>query len=127
MSGKIHHGPPGSYKTSGAVQDDVIPELRKGRVVVTNVRGLTQEQVLTVYPDLPETAEIINVNTDEPEGMAEMRRWFHWAPLGCLLLVDEAQIVFPKKWREKDLSALDYPGGEKKALAGGQRMWVVDM
>ncbi|HEP9310628.1 TPA: hypothetical protein VDV39_005850, partial [Pseudomonas aeruginosa] len=27
MSIKIHHGPNGSYKTSGAIQDDAVPAL----------------------------------------------------------------------------------------------------
>ena len=43
MSIKIHHGFPGSYKTSGAVQDDFIPAALAGRHIVTNVRGLDNE------------------------------------------------------------------------------------
>lgn len=40
MSIKIHHGPPGSYKTSGAVWEDFVKAALDGRTIVTNVRGL---------------------------------------------------------------------------------------
>ncbi len=60
MSIKIHHGPNGSYKTSGAIQDDAVPALKDGRVIITNVRGFTLERAYQVFPDLPNTAEIIN-------------------------------------------------------------------
>lgn len=29
MAIKIHHGPNGSYKTFGAIQDDLIPAIKK--------------------------------------------------------------------------------------------------
>ncbi|HEJ4774917.1 TPA: hypothetical protein SMR50_006419, partial [Pseudomonas aeruginosa] len=50
MAIKIHHGPNGSYKTSGAIQDDLIPAIKKGRVIITNVRGLTRERIFQVMP-----------------------------------------------------------------------------
>lgn len=39
VSIKIHHGPNGSNKTSGARQDDAVPALKDGRVIITNIRG----------------------------------------------------------------------------------------
>ncbi|HHE5722686.1 zonular occludens toxin domain-containing protein, partial [Pseudomonas aeruginosa] len=53
MAIKIHHGPNGSYKTSGAIQDDLIPAIKKGRVIITNVRGLTRERIFQVMPETP--------------------------------------------------------------------------
>ena len=50
MAVKIHHGAPGSYKTSGAVMDDFTHWAREGRTIVTNVRGLTQDRIDDVHP-----------------------------------------------------------------------------
>lgn len=114
---KIHYGPNGTYKTSGALQDDVIPELLKkatfdkqgnmvapaGRYVITNIRGFTLDSFLKVYPDAPETSEILNLNLDSAGDLDRMRTVLFWAPVGALIVFDEAQLVFPKQWRDKYL------------------------
>ncbi len=115
MAIKIHWGANGAYKTSGAIQDDAVPALLAGRVIVTNIRGFTLDRVYKVYPDLPETAQIINLDLDSLEELEKMRNWFTWAPLGAFIIFDEAQLVFPKSWREKDLENFDYPGGMEAA------------
>lgn len=116
MSIKIHHGPNGSYKTAGAVQDDMIPAWKAGRVIVTNVRGVSADrfaQVLGV--DVSEGGDVIHVDTSTSEGRRRMATWFHWAPPGALVFVDEAQAIWPKAWTQTDLKALDYPGGTEAA------------
>ena len=40
MATKIFHGPPGSYKASTAMWFEIVPALRQGRVVVSNLQGL---------------------------------------------------------------------------------------
>lgn len=120
MSIKIHHGPPGSYKTSGAVMDDFIPAIKAGRKVVTNVRGLTVDKALEVFPDAPDSFDIIHVDSSTKEGRDQLARWFHWVPLGCLMLLDEAQSIFPKRWRDKDIKELDYPEGIDAATEAGR-------
>lgn len=120
MSIKIHHGPPGSYKTSGAVQDDLIPAVMEGRVVVTNMRGMTAERVREVLDDVPDTFDLIHVDTSKQEGRDKLARWFHWLPTGAYLFIDEAQSIWPKAWRETDLRKLDYPGGPDKAAEDGR-------
>jgi zona occludens toxin len=120
MSIKIHHGPPGTYKTSGAVQDDLLPQLEKGRTIVTNIRGLTRENVFKARPDLSETIEIINVDTSTEEGMEKIARWFHWVPIGAFLILDEGQVIFPKEWSAKHLKEFEYPGGREKAKQDGR-------
>lgn len=111
MSIKIHHGPPGSYKTAGAMSDDFIREAKAGRVIVTNVRGVTRERVLEQFEDLPDTFDVINVDDKTEEGRQKWAKWFHWVPKGAFLFVDEIQDIWPKRWRDNDLRALDYPGG----------------
>lgn len=112
---KIHHGPPGSFKTAGAMADDFIREAKAGRVIVTNVRGVTRDRVLDVFPDLPETFDVINVDDKTEEGRVKWAKWFHWVPKGAFIFVDEVQDIWPKRWREADIRALDYPGGLTQA------------
>lgn len=122
MSIKIHHGPPGSFKTSGAVEDDLIPAIKAGRVIVTNVRGLDSlERFEAVLGDIPDTCQLIHLPTTDHEDASKNRQywacWFHWVPHGAFILLDEAQDIWPKKWKEKDLRALDFPDGREAANA----------
>ena len=126
MSIKIHHGPNGSYKTSGAIQDDAVPALKDGRVIITNVRGFTLERAYTVFPDLPNTAQIINLDLESLADLDKMRAWFQWAPRGAFLIFDETQLLFPKSWREKDLEKFDYPGGPEAAHEADRPMGWLD-
>lgn len=126
MSIKIHHGPNGSYKTSGAIQDDAVPALKEGRVIITNVRGFTLERAYEVFPDLPNTAEIINLDLESLADLDRMRSWFQWAPRGAFLIFDETQLLFPKSWREKDLEKFDYPGGPEAAHEADRPMGWLD-
>ncbi|MDH0897724.1 MULTISPECIES: zonular occludens toxin domain-containing protein, partial [unclassified Pseudomonas] len=125
MSIKIHHGPNGSYKTSGAIQDDAVPALKEGRLIITNVRGFTLERVLQAMPTLPDAVDIINLDLESLEDMERMRTWFQWAPRGAFIIFDETQLVFPKAWREKDLERFDFPGGpEAAAVADRPMSWL---
>lgn len=115
MSIKIHHGPNGAFKTSGAIQDDVIPAIEQGRFIISNVRGLTIDSVLAQFPNAPESLQVINIDTDTSEGLKAARNWFTWAPIGAFLLFDEAQKVFPKAWADRDLKQFDFEGGPDAA------------
>ncbi|MBD9513317.1 zonular occludens toxin domain-containing protein [Pseudomonas sp. PDM22] len=126
MSIKIHHGPNGSYKTSGAIQDDAVPALKEGRVIITNVRGFTLERAYTVFPDLPNTAQIINLDLESLADLEKMRAWFQWAPRGAFLIFDETQLLFPKSWRERDLEKFDFPGGPEAAHEADRPMGWLD-
>lgn len=117
MSIKVYWGANGSYKSSSAVQDDVIPELKKGRTVITNIRGLTLEKCLTQYPDLPEGANIINIDMASAGSMDKCRNWFRWAPRGSLIVLDEIQLIYPTQWTNKDLKQFELQveeGGVKR-------------
>lgn len=120
MSIKIHHGPNGAFKTSGAIQDDVIPAVQQGRFIISNVRGLTIDSVLAQFPDAPESLQVINIDTDTSEGLKAARNWFTWAPIGAFLLFDEAQKVFPKAWGDRDLKQFEFEGGPDAAQAANR-------
>lgn len=112
---KIHHGPPGSYKTAGALADDFLREAKAGRVIVTNVRGLSRERTLEQFPDLPPSFDVIHVDDKTSEGRKKWATWFHWVPHGAFIFLDEVQDLWPKSWRESDIRKLDYPGGVDQA------------
>lgn len=115
MAIKIHHGPNGSYKTSGAIQDDLIPALKSGRHIITNIRGLTRERVFSVFPELPSSVEIENLDLEDIDDIEKMRTFPQWAPRGAFIIFDETQLIFLKSWRETDLRKFDFPGGSKAA------------
>lgn len=126
MAIKIHHGPNGSYKTSGAIQDDLIPAIKKGRVIITNVRGLTRERIFQVMPETPSSCDVINLDLEDLEDMEKMRTWFMWAPRGAFIIFDETQLIFLKSWREADLKRFDFPDGPEAAKAAGRPMGWLD-
>jgi zona occludens toxin len=103
MTTVIHHGPPGSYKTFSLVQRVLIPALKAGRVVITNIRGFNDlEAVRTAYKcDLPDTAAIMYLEPD-PEGYDLIAKFFHWAPAGALIAMDEGQRVYPTRLKSFD-------------------------
>lgn len=108
MTAVIHHGPPGSYKTFALVQRVLIPALQKGRLVITNIRGFNDidriKKILGVA--IPDTAKILYLEPDT-EGYELMARFFHWAPAGSLIAMDEGQRVYPL--RNKRFDHLDQP------------------
>lgn len=126
MSIKIHHGPNGSYKTSGALQDDVIPAIKSGRYIITNIRGFTLDRVHEVFPDCPESVDVLNLSLESNDDLQKMRTWFMWAPRGAFLIFDETQILFPKSWKDKDIDQFDFPGGPEAAKAADRPVGWLD-
>lgn len=121
MSIKIHHGAPGSYKSSGAIFTDVLPAIKAGRHIITNVRGFTAERCREVLGKaVPDSFEVTYIETESQSGRDHLARFYHWAPKGAFFLVDEVQRVFPPAWRQSDLDRLDYPNGPDAAKADGR-------
>jgi zona occludens toxin len=122
---KIHHGAPGSYKTSGAVHDDFIPAVLAGRYIITNIRGLNDEhlirQVLTARGKIvPDSFKILNLDIDDTEQLNQLRHFWHWSPDGVYFFLDEVQIIYPKEWRAIHFKKMDYPASESDAAAEGR-------
>lgn len=101
MTAVIHHGPPGSFKSFSIVQRIMIPALIEGREVVTNIRGFNDiDRIAEVMGvDIPDTAKIHQVHADSEEGFAHIARFFHWAPAGALIVIDEGQRAYPTRLR----------------------------
>ena len=116
MSIAIHHGAPGSYKTSGAIQNDLIPAILDGRLICTNIRGFDDEQrVRDNLKNVPESFKLIYINTATEEGRFKMATFFHWLPTDAYIFFDEINTIYPTTYRPSDLNKLDYPDGIDKA------------
>lgn len=111
MATEIIHGAPGAYKTSSLVSLYVLNALKENRTIVTNIRGFANiEQLNETFFSAPKktlfnrnpaqpdqsTSEIIHVSHDL-DGFQKMARFFHWAPKGALILMDEGQEVYPSR------------------------------
>ncbi|PKN40510.1 MAG: hypothetical protein CVU60_15295 [Deltaproteobacteria bacterium HGW-Deltaproteobacteria-18] len=127
MSVKIHHGPPGSYKTSGAVMDDFVEAVFSGRVVITNVRGLNDEsrvrEVLSKeFPrrKIPDSFELVWIDTETEEGIYAIQSFWSWADCGAFILIDEAQAFWPSEMRPGDWAPFALRGGVDAARIQGR-------
>jgi zona occludens toxin len=109
MATSIHHGSPGSFKSFSLVQRFAIPALQAGRCVVCNVRGFDSlHRIIEQFPDIdfPESARLIYLETTSREARMIMAGWFHWVPIGALIIIDEGQEIYPDR-RDFKLESLD--------------------
>ncbi len=97
MATSIFHGNPGSFKSASALWFEVLPQLRAGRLVVTNIEGiLTKESIeIELNETFPETADIWRLSSQTEKGLYLWRRWFWWMPVNAFIIMDEVQDVFP--------------------------------
>jgi len=109
MSCAIHHGGGvGTYKTFAVIQRHAIPELKKGRTVISTIRGFDSCRVIEAVLDieLHRDSKIIFVDLETTEGIEKIRRFWEWVPEGAFIIIDEAQLIYPKS---KRVSTYDYP------------------
>ena len=109
----IEHGPNGSYKTASVVWFRILPALREGRVVVTNVLGMypLEELEARLGEKFPDSARLFRIFALADDTRDLWRRWFHWMPIGALVVIDECQDIFSLDgWSPKglDLKPIDY-------------------
>lgn len=113
MAVVIHHGPAGSYKSSSVVWFKILPALRAGRVVVTNVEGMYPLHIIEkqLGEKFPDTARLFRIFSQKEVLKDLWRRWFHWMPLGAMVVIDEVQDVYTQdkpNWKESDLDLKPY-------------------
>jgi len=132
MSRKIHHGSNGSYKTSGALNDDLMNAVSSGRTVISNVRGLEDKDAIIrtwyllqplskriLWRFFPEKAplfefDLIYLDTEDKdygeENLEKMRRFAEWAPEGAFIIFDEVDEIYdPQLFTASYLKNYDYP------------------
>lgn len=110
MSASIFHGAPGSFKSASAFWFEVLPALRSGRVVVTNIEGILPKESIEIELNetFPEGADIWRLSSQTDTGLYLWRRWFWWMPVKAFIILDEIQDVFPddaKVFRPEDLDS----------------------
>jgi len=108
MAAKIFHGAPGSFKSASAFWFEVLPALRAGRVVVTNIEGVLTKESIEIELDevFPDSADIWRLSSQTEKGLYLWRRWFWWMPVKAFIIIDEVQDVFPsdaKVFRPEEL------------------------
>ncbi|WP_338454770.1 zonular occludens toxin domain-containing protein [Aeromonas veronii] len=102
----IRHGPNGSYKSASAVWYDLLPALRQGRICITNLEGCypLEDIEKRLGEKFPDSTRLYRINIIHDDALRLWRRWFHWAPVGSFILMDEVQDIYPdKSWKESDL------------------------
>lgn len=97
MAASLFHGAPGSYKSASAMWFQILPALREGRLVVTNIEGI--KPLASIETELqetfPETAQLWRLSSQNEKGLNLWRNWYHWMPIGALVVIDEVQDVYP--------------------------------
>lgn len=94
----IRHGGNGSYKTATAVWYDLLPALRQGRVVVTNIQGIAtvQEIESRLGERFPPSAQIVKIYSLTEKGRYLWQNFYNWMPMGAFILIDEMQNIYNK-------------------------------
>ncbi|MGL1956084.1 MAG: zona occludens toxin-like protein [Colwellia sp.] len=112
MSASIFHGAPGSFKSASAFWFEVLPALRSGRIVVTNIEGvLTKESIeIELNEVFPKSADIWRLSSQTDTGLFLWRRWFWWMPVKAFIIIDEVQDVFPNDSKVFKPEELDNKG-----------------
>lgn len=96
MAVSFRHGSNGAYKSAYAVWFEIVPALRSGRLVITNVEGLKSLEGIekALGEKFPDSARLIRIFSRSEEGVHLWQNWFSWAPIGALLIIDECQDLF---------------------------------
>lgn len=110
MAASIFHGAPGSFKSASAVWFEVLPALRSGRLVVTNIEGiLPKEDIENELNEIfPDSAQVWRLSSQNEVGQLLWRNWFHWMPCGALVVIDEVQDVYPTETTAFKPDSCDY-------------------
>lgn len=92
----FRHGGNGSYKSAYAVWFEVVPALRAGRLVVTNIEGLKPKEEIErlLGEKFPASSQLVRIFTRSEEGVRLFQNWFCWMPVGALIVIDECQDLF---------------------------------
>ncbi len=98
MAITIRTGANGAYKSSYVCHFVILPALKAGRVVVTNIEGMQPLEEIERRLDItfPSTAKLIRIFSRDKSGLDLWQHFFCWCPLGALIVIDECQDIFSK-------------------------------
>ena len=88
MSSIFIHGAPGSYKSASTLWFEMLPALREGRLVITNIEGLKPLETIEgiLCEKFPPTAKLWRISTQNPIGLSLIRRFWCWALKNPLMI-----------------------------------------
>lgn len=109
MSIFIHHGAPGSYKTSGAIWLRLLPAIKAKRLIITNVRGINWKSIAKHLRMSESDIQFIFVDTDHPDGRIRLAKFWHWSPKDAFIFIDECGRIWSPRLTPTNLKALDTP------------------
>lgn len=125
-------GTPGSFKSCYAVQNFVLPALRKGRKVFTNIDGLSPAYIATYYDldpvDVENNLQVLGRVYDNDgtfhEDRDKIRKFYEDLPLNALVIIDEAQNYFSSRDFKEGFSADLIPWLTKHRHLGNDVVWI---
>jgi len=92
----FHEGLPGSGKSYEACLYHILPALKAGRVVVTNIEGINIEKFAEVSGIAVAYLKHTLITVFDPD-LDIQKEAFLAAPNDCLLVIDEIQNIFPSE------------------------------
>lgn len=94
----IEHGHNGSYKSSSVIWFRLLPALRQGRLVVTNVAGMYPLHKIEEFlgEKFPASARLFRMSSQDPTYQKLWRVWHHWMPIGAFVFIDECQDIYDR-------------------------------
>lgn len=125
-------GTPGSFKSCYAVENFVLPALKKGRKVYTNIEGLSPAYIATYYNldpiSVEENLNVLGRVYDDDgsyhEDRDKIRRFYEDLPLNALVIIDEAQNYFSARDFKEGFSADLIPWLTKHRHLGNDVVWI---
>lgn len=125
-------GTPGSFKSCYAVQNFVLPALKKGRAVYTNIEGLSASHIATYYDldpvEVDQNLRILGRVYDDDgtyhEDREKIRRFYEDLPINALVIIDEAQNYFSSREFKEGFSADLIPWLTKHRHLGNDVVWI---
>lgn len=125
-------GTPGSYKSAYAFEKFLLPALRKGRHVYTNIEGLSPTYIAVYYDlDPVETDSHLHilgrVYDDDGEFHEEVdliRYFYRDLPENALVIIDEAQNYYSSRDFKEGFSSDLIPWLTKHRHLGNDVVWI---
>lgn len=125
-------GTPGSFKSCYAVEKFVLPALREGKNVFTNIEGLSVTHIATYYDMDPISVEenlhvLGRVYDDDGtwhEDRDKIRKFYEDLPINSLVVIDEAQNYFSSRDFKEQFSSDLIPWLTKHRHIGVDVVWI---
>lgn len=126
-------GTPGSFKSCYAVENFVLPALRKNRKVYTNIEGLSPTHIATYYDldpiSVDENLQILGRVYDTKDGSYhedrdKIRKFYEDLPINALVIIDEAQNYFSSRDFKEAFSSDLIPWLTKHRHLGNDVVWI---